>query len=364
MKRFAAIFVVLVAILSVGLYIGLRRQQLEVERPSGGSATVEGVEVAVVSRLAARVTAVKVEEGAQVEPGQILVELECIEPRAMLAEAESAVRAGEVGIELAEGGVELARVGVDTAKRQTRAAGQQASATRAQRAVLAVQREAAERELARISQLVDSGATTEQSLDRAKTAVSTLGNQESAVGSQTRAALAQKDVVAQKVIGSSLQVRLAEARVKAAREVLERAKAARTRALAAVGECSLSSPIAGVVQTRAYEPGEVVLPGTRVLTVVNTTEARATFYLPSAELAAVRAGSPVEAVADAYPGEVFAGHVRRVGVEAEFTPRNVQTREDRDRLVYAVDVAIPNADRRLRPGMAVEVTLPTVGRGD
>ena len=67
-------------------------------------------------------------------------------------------------------------------------------------------------------------------------------------------------------------------------------------------------------------------------------------------------------VADAYPGETFAGTIRHVSTKAEFTPKNVQTREDRDRLVYGVEVVIPNPDGKLRPGMPAEVSIDGTGR--
>jgi HlyD family secretion protein len=72
----------------------------------------------------------------------------------------------------------------------------------------------------------------------------------------------------------------------------------------------------------------------------------------------VRPGAEAQVVADAYPGEVFKGRVRSVSLKAEFTPRNIQTRTDRDRLVYPVEVALANADLRLRAGMPVQVSLP------
>jgi HlyD family secretion protein len=67
-------------------------------------------------------------------------------------------------------------------------------------------------------------------------------------------------------------------------------------------------------------------------------------------------------VADAYPGQRFEGTIRHVSTKAEFTPKNVQTREDRDRLVYGVQVRIQNRDGRLRPGMPVEVSIDGTGR--
>jgi HlyD family secretion protein len=85
-------------------------------------------------------------------------------------------------------------------------------------------------------------------------------------------------------------------------------------------------------------------------------------YVPNAELSAAAPGRQVVAVADAWPGKTFEGAIRRVSASAEFTPRNVQTREDRDRLVYAVDVVIPNPDGLLRPGMPVEISIPGTER--
>jgi HlyD family secretion protein len=88
----------------------------------------------------------------------------------------------------------------------------------------------------------------------------------------------------------------------------------------------------------------------------------ATFYLPNAEIGAVKPGARADVVADAWPGESFEGTVRTVSLEAEFTPRNIQTRTDRDRLVYPVEVVVRNRDGKLRAGMPVQVTLPGTGR--
>ncbi len=89
---------------------------------------------------------------------------------------------------------------------------------------------------------------------------------------------------------------------------------------------------------------------------------KATFYLPNAEVGAVKPGARAEVVADAFPGERFEGKVRTVALEAEFTPRNIQTRTDRDRLVYPVEVVVVNRDGKLRAGMPVQVTLPGTGK--
>jgi HlyD family secretion protein len=88
---------------------------------------------------------------------------------------------------------------------------------------------------------------------------------------------------------------------------------------------------------------------------------KATFYLPNAEVSAVKPGARAQVVADAWPGRVFEGTVRTVSLEAEFTPRNIQTRTDRDRLVYPIEVRVANPDGRLRAGMPVQVSLVREG---
>jgi HlyD family secretion protein len=96
--------------------------------------------------------------------------------------------------------------------------------------------------------------------------------------------------------------------------------------------------------------------------LVDIHEVKATFYLPNAELAAARPGAKAKVIADAWPDLVFEGVVRTVATKAEFTPRNIQTRSDRDRLVYPVEVWIENREAKLRPGMPVQVVLPGTER--
>jgi HlyD family secretion protein len=112
-----------------------------------------------------------------------------------------------------------------------------------------------------------------------------------------------------------------------------------------------------VVETLPFEVGELVGPGMPVASVVDMDEVHATFYLPNAELGDVVVGQVATLVADAWPDRSFEGKVVRVGPEAAFTPRNVQTRTDRDRLVYPVEVRVPNPEHTLRPGMPVQITL-------
>jgi len=206
------------------------------------------------------------------------------------------------------------------------------------------------------------GAASEQILDRAETQVSGIQQQLEALKANVSAADAKASAVAGVEQSARKQVELARIKAAGTNEELTGAEAARDRAAVAVAECELRAPRDGYVQSRNFEPGEVVMPGSRVLTLVDIREVEATFYLPNAELDDAAVGRQVRVEADAYPDRFFEGTVQRVAVSAEFTPRNVQTREDRDRLVYAVEARIPNPEGLLRPGMPVEISIPGTAR--
>jgi len=125
-------------------------------------------------------------------------------------------------------------------------------------------------------------------------------------------------------------------------------------------ECSLASPIDGVVMARNYEEGELALPGAAILELGRLDQVHTWIYVANTEVGRVRLGLKVKLVADTYPGRTFVGTVVRVNERAEFTPKSIQTKDDRTRLVFGVKVAIDNPDRALLPGMPVEASLVEV----
>jgi HlyD family secretion protein len=149
----------------------------------------------------------------------------------------------------------------------------------------------------------------------------------------------------------------------AARAQVRAGDAAVARARLLVAECVVRAPRDAEVADLPREEGELTSPGAILVRLVDLSEPIATFYLPNGEVGAAKPGAKAVVVADAFPGETFDGTVRTVALEAEFTPRNIQTRSDRDRLVYPVEVAVRNRDGKLRAGMPVQVTLPGTGSG-
>ncbi|MEK7476220.1 MAG: efflux RND transporter periplasmic adaptor subunit [Candidatus Coatesbacteria bacterium] len=122
--------------------------------------------------------------------------------------------------------------------------------------------------------------------------------------------------------------------------------------------CSITAPLAGVVLDIYHEPGELVGPGTKLMTLADLSEVWTYVYVPQPVLARIKPGMAVLGVLPEVKGRTLPGTVARIREEAEFTPKNVQTREERTRLVYGVKIAFPNRDGLLKPGMTIEVRLP------
>ncbi len=343
MKRIIIVFAGLIVALSILLGIKVHEMNAEQDKPAGGSAVIEGVEADVTSRLAARIERIEVKEGVVVKEGDVMVVLECAEQEALLEGARARLAAAQHQAEAARAQVEASLGSANAAAAGVGAAGAQRQALKSNQAVT-------ERQVKRIDRLAGEGGATASDLDRAAAQADQLGKQLEALDEQINAARGQARA-------ARAQAEAAKAQAEAAVDAISVAQAEVRRAQALVDECTIEAPISGYVETRAFEPNEVVLPGTKILTLVRIDRVEATFYLPNRELAAAKPGLPVTAVADAYPGRTFNGTVERVSAEAEFTPRNVQTRQDRDRLVYAVTVAFDNPGEELRPGMPIEVTV-------
>lgn len=126
---------------------------------------------------------------------------------------------------------------------------------------------------------------------------------------------------------------------------------------AQLGQLELIAPVSGTVMTRSIEPGETATAGVPLLTIANLSTLKLVVYISETEIGHVQLNMPVDISVDSYPGETFEGTVTKIGGEAEFTPRNVQTEEERVNLVFEVEISIDNTDGRLKPGMPADATF-------
>lgn len=127
-----------------------------------------------------------------------------------------------------------------------------------------------------------------------------------------------------------------------------------------VGWCTLSSPIDGKVLSRYHEPGEWMEPGLKILTLANIKDIYAYIYVPQPKVAKLFLGMKLKAYLPELNNRIFEGIIIKINDQAEFTPKNVQTQKERERLIYGVKISFLGANETeiLKPGMTVEVELP------
>jgi HlyD family secretion protein len=122
---------------------------------------------------------------------------------------------------------------------------------------------------------------------------------------------------------------------------------------------SLVAPNDGLVSGKIAHQGEVVLAGAPMLTIARLNPLQLTLYIPANQIGRVKLGQPVEVQVDSFPAQVFRGEVIYISPRAEFTPRSVQTQEERVNVVFAVRVHLPNDDGLLKPGMPADAVVQT-----
>lgn len=179
---------------------------------------------------------------------------------------------------------------------------------------------------------------------RANAAQAQAGVAAAAVG------LAEAQVEGLRMGATAEQIAAAEAQVDMARAALQ--------ALQVQAEnLRLTAPISGLVLERPVQAGELALPGAPLFALADLDRLSLTVYVPEDQLGRVELGGEVAVTVDAFPGRTFAGRVSYVSGEAEFTPKNVQTREERVNMVFAVKVDLPNPGHLLKPGMPADALL-------
>jgi len=328
MKKLVPLVAVLLG-LSAYVYVFHIRPSREVDPTVRATGTIEATSHAISARLAARILTLPVKEGQRVRLGEVLATLDCADVEARQAQAEAAVAQADVAVLRARAGVE-----------QAQAAERQAVVSQAP---LKVGARHAARELRRVRELRPSQVVPEQAVDAAQA-------REQSAQAQLKAARAGAAVALRAVEVARGAVAMAEAQVEVARRGLQVAEVT-------LRECRVLAPVAGVVTRRSFEVGETVLPGATLVTVRSEGDPFTWIYVPNEEIGRLRLGAEVRLVADAYPKREFSGLVEHIHEEAEFTPKSVQTKEDRTRLVFGVKVRVRDPKRLLLPGMPVQARL-------
>jgi HlyD family secretion protein len=290
------------------------------------SGTVEATDAQLGFQAAGRIVAIHAREGESVAAGAPLATLDAAETEAKRRQSEAALAAARARLaELSRGfrAEEIAQARADLDGSEQRLAD-------------------AERELARATRLFEGGAISRESLDKTVLARDLASSQRSRAREQLD------------LLSSGYR----KEQVEAARAQVAQAEAALAAADAALGHLRIAAPFAGTVTLRHREPGEVVAAGAPVLTVMNPADRWVRIYVREDRIGAVDLGAKADIRCDTFPDRTYSGEVTFIASEAEFTPKNVQTTEERVKLVYAVKVRVRDDDGQdLKPGMPADVTL-------
>lgn len=300
-------------------------------RPDDGtvfaSGTMDATEIAASFRMPGSLRKRPVDEGSRVKPGELLAALDEREAVARLHQAEAALQAAEARLKDLERGYRPQEIA------EARAQVEQARANRAN----------LEEEARRSEALFHGGATSQQRRDRDRTAATVSAQQLSAA--QERLKL--------------LQSGYRPETINVARAQRDEARAAVAGARVALADLQVRSPVEGVVTRTHAEVGETLGAGRPVATVTDISRPWVRVYIAENQIGKVRLGAAARIKVDTFPDRGFDGRVSYVSSQAEFTPKNVQTQEERVKLVFAVNVTVDNRDGTLKPGMPADVYIAT-----
>ncbi len=312
MRWFLRLAALLVACaVAYGGWLALRPKSL----PAGfaqGNGRLEAVEIDVATKLAGRVKEILAEEGAFVAAGDVLARMDTDALLAQRREAEAQLR--------------RATIAVETARSQVT----QREAERTAALAVVAQREAeldaAQRRFARSAQLAPHGTVPEQRLDDDR--------------AQHQAAQAAVSLARAQVAAAEAALGTARSEVIGAQSAVDATKATIERIQVEIDDSVLKSPRDGRVQYRIAQPGEVLAAGGRVLNLIDVNDVYMSFFLPTVEAGKVAQGTEVRLVLDAFPQYVIPAKASFVAAAAQFTPKTVETVDERHKLMFRIKARI------------------------
>jgi len=296
-------------------------------RPRGNiaSGTIEVTEVRVSAKVGGELLELPVGEGSRVSRGQVLARIDHVTLDLQLEQAEAGVALAEAQLALLLKGarsedIQQAQEGLVQAEENQRLA-----------------REDAER----MKGLLASGSATQKQQDDA--------------AARYVVAQAQYNAAAQAL--RKLQNLARPEEVQAAKARVDQARVAVRLLQKSVADATVSSPLDGLVTQRLVEPGELVAPGTTLLVLADPSRVELEVFVSEPDLGQVSLGQPVSVRTDGPPPNSFAGRISHISSVAEFTPKNIQTRQERVKLVFGVKIQIENPQGTLKAGMPADAVL-------
>jgi membrane fusion protein YbhG len=308
------------------------------EGPLRASGYVEATEVRVASEVGGRILELPVEEGNRVASGDLIARLDTTDTDIALRRMEAERAQAVAQLRLLQAGARPEDI------RQARA---QAESAAADVAATESELRAATADLARFEALLASNAGSRKQRDDAATRRDVAAARVKAAQDRVRAAT---EAVASLRAGARREeIAAAQARIDAVDAQIAAFKKAQADAI-------VKSPVAGIITTRLVDPGELIQPRTPIVIVTDLDRAWANVYVDEPVVPRLTLGQTIPLVTDA--NQRLDGKITFISPKAEFTPRNVQTAEERTKLVYRIKVTTDNRQGVLKVGMPVEAEIP------
>jgi len=358
-KRVTFIVVLAVVIAATALYAGWFRRDSALQ----GSGTVEARNIRVGSEVGGRIDKVLVREGDSVAPGQILIAFDDKELQASLeqsrANAEKAAR-GFRPEEIAEARAAAAQARAEYEMRKNGYRQEDIDAAKADLDRAAADEVRTHLDFDRYEALAKKDLVSKQQRDTAeanwKVAVAQQQNAQHKLHELQRG-YRPEEIASAEARYHQTQATLEKLERGNRHEDIELAKAAYAYDQARYRERQVTAPAASVVEVLDVRPGDLIAPNTPVATLLERDQIYVRIYIPETEIGRVHLGQKAEVRVDSFPKQVFDGSVEQINQQAEFLPRNVQTREERVHQVFGVKIRINDPSGHVLAGMAADVKL-------
>ena len=302
------------------------------------SGHVEATEIHVSSEVGGRLLELRVDEGDRVKSGDVLAKVDPRDTELQIQRARAERATAVAQLRLLEAGSRVEDI------RQAEA---QVDAAQAEAMAIEADLKAAQLDQERLEALLKANAIALKDRDDAKTRVDATRERLRSAGERVRAA---RENVARLKKGARPE------EIEASRAQVAAADAQIALLAKALSDAQVLAPVSGVVTQKLVDAGEIVMRGTPIVVVTDLDNAWANLFVPEPMVPRVKLGQPAKVVTDA-GGEGLSGKVTFVSPKAEFTPRNVQTAEERSKLVYRIKVTVDNRAGILKPGMPVDAEL-------
>lgn len=312
---------------------------------------IEGDHVTVASKFPGRIQELLVREGATVTANQVLIRLDDSQITARVRQAKHAAEAIEAQVQAAH--ATLAVLNLDVPLAIERAEAQIAKAKDAVDKALSIEREAR----SDAQRFRDLAAKDEASIQQRDQAGMRWEVAQKDIASSRSALIQANKELAQAELGWK-RIRAKEAEVEALERQRDQAYAVVDEVQSVLKDMTITAPTSGTITTRMVDVGEVIAAGTPLLEIVDLDRLYLKVYVPEVQIGKLRLDLPARIYTDAFPEQPFDATVRYIASKAEFTPKEVQTPDERVKLIYAVKLYVKeNPDHRLTPGLPADAII-------